>query len=79
MTESMQTITVEFVGPFSWCGGSTTPTIREAAAGKKSGVYVWTVDYEQAELVYLWARQAGASLCRAFLAATGAKFHPLKW
>ena len=45
-------ITVEFVGPFSWPGDDEIPSIHEADVGDRFGVYLWTVPYQQQELIY---------------------------
>ena len=49
---STKTIIVEFVGPFSWLDGQAIPSILKADAGKKRGVYLWTVPLGDGELVY---------------------------
>ena len=52
MRMSAQTITVEFVGPFSWLEGQAIPSIFRTDAGKRPGVYLWTVPLDEGELVY---------------------------
>jgi hypothetical protein len=48
----MQIINVKFAGPFSWCGHNEVPSISKVEAGKKSGVYLWTIRVGEGELVY---------------------------
>ena len=43
---------VEFKGPFSWLGHEGTVSIFDAEEGKKAGIYLWTVQLEDGELVY---------------------------
>jgi hypothetical protein len=66
MEMSAQTITVEFIGPFSWIGGERAPSILEAEIGKKSGVYLWTVQLEKGELVY-YVGETGRSFAQRML------------
>jgi hypothetical protein len=63
---SVQTITVEFVGPFSWFGRSDISSILEAEAGKMSGVYLWTVQLDEGELVY-YVGETGRSFAQRML------------
>lgn len=63
---SEQTIAVEFVGPFSWAGGNKTPSIHKAEVGKKAGVYLWTVPFENEELVY-YVGQTGRGFAQRML------------
>ena len=43
---------VDFMGPFSWLGHEETSSIFEAPEGKKCGIYLWTVQFEESELVH---------------------------
>ncbi|MBI3151809.1 MAG: hypothetical protein HYZ21_06730 [Chloroflexi bacterium] len=43
---------VEFVGPFSWLGHDGTKSIFDTPEGKLSGIYIWSVEIEDGELVY---------------------------
>ncbi len=43
---------VEFTGPFSWLGHEGTNSIFDTPEGKKFGIYLWTVQFEQSELVH---------------------------
>ena len=43
---------VPFEGPFSWPGLPGAPCIFEAAVGKGSGIYLWTVPQDSYELIY---------------------------
>ena len=43
---------IEFVGPFSWLGEVDAPSLFEDAIGKKSGIYLWTIEVENGFLVY---------------------------
>ena len=49
---SVQTIITEFVGPLSWIEGGEVSSILKAEAVKKSGIYLWTVQIGEGELVY---------------------------
>jgi hypothetical protein len=49
MTESME---VEIHGPFSWLTGLDHACIFESPVANFSGVYLWSVPYEGAEMVY---------------------------
>jgi hypothetical protein len=63
---SIQTILVEFEGPFSWLGGNSVPSILETETGKKKGVYLWTVQLGEGELVY-YVGQTGRSFAQRML------------
>lgn len=43
---------VDFIGPFSWHGQDNTKSIFNASEGKNSGIYLWTIEVEEGELVY---------------------------
>lgn len=43
---------VEFIGPFSWLGHEGTASIFDAPEGKESGIYLWTIQIYEGELVY---------------------------
>jgi hypothetical protein len=58
-----QAILVEFVGPFSWIEGGGVPSLLESEAGKKVGVYLWTVPTVEGELVY-YVGETGRSFCQ---------------
>ena len=63
---SAQTIIVEFIGPLSWIEGNGIPSILKAEAGKKSGVYLWTVQIDEGELVY-YVGQTGRSFSQRMI------------
>jgi len=43
---------VEFSGPYSWNGSAETTSIFDAEISKNAGIYLWTVSYGDAELIY---------------------------
>src|SRR6266498_939179 len=43
---------VNFTGPFSWLGHEGTKSIFDASEGGNFGIYLWTVQLEEGELVY---------------------------
>lgn len=43
---------VDFIGPFSWLGHEGTSSIFDAPEGKKFGIYLWTAQFEESELVH---------------------------
>ena len=63
---SAQTIMVEFEGPFSWVGENEVPSISDTEAGKKKGVYLWTVQLDEGELVY-YVGHTGRSFAQRML------------
>ena len=48
----LKDFTIEFTGPFSWLGEVDAPSLFEDAIGKKSGIYLWTIETEEGYLVY---------------------------
>ena len=48
----VESLTLEFKGPFCWLGGDSVTSIFDAEVGRKGGVYLWTVSIEQGELIY---------------------------
>jgi len=48
----METIELDFSGPFAWLPGEAVPSLAEAPIGKRCGIYLWTVPTEAGELVY---------------------------
>jgi hypothetical protein len=60
MAKPDQIITVEFEGPFSWVVGDGVPAIADSDNGKKKGVYLWTVQLDDGELIY-YVGQTGRS------------------
>jgi hypothetical protein len=66
MKQAEQIITVEFVGPFSWLHGNGVPSISETDAGRNKGVYLWTVQLDQGELVY-YVGQTGREFAERML------------
>ena len=45
-------INIEFFGPFSWTCRTDTESIFIADIAQKSGVYIWTIKHNDAELIY---------------------------
>jgi hypothetical protein len=53
MDVSARSIVVEFKGPFSWASSGGVPYIAETKIGQEeSGVYLWTVQLDEGELMY---------------------------
>jgi hypothetical protein len=51
VTPSLCPSVVEFFGPFSWTG-SNAPSVFEAPMAAQSGIYLWTVQVSDGELIY---------------------------
>lgn len=49
---TVEELHVRFRGPFSWAGNNSAPCIFTAALGKLAGVYLWTIQSEDGELIY---------------------------
>ena len=45
-------ITVSFAGPFSWPGTPDAPSIFDADLRRQSGIYLWTIPWEEGHLIY---------------------------
>jgi hypothetical protein len=45
-------LTVVFQGPYSWHGSDNTVDISKADVGRKCGIYLWTLEYDEGELIY---------------------------
>ncbi len=43
---------VEFIGPFSWLDKNNIPSILTSPEGKRPGIYLWTVNTSDGELIY---------------------------
>jgi hypothetical protein len=58
MSEERGTLTLstsvclQFSGPFSWCSADPSTSIFEAAAARLAGIYFWTVETPDGDLIY---------------------------
>jgi len=48
MTEAVR---LDFTGPFSWCGAGGTRCVVGAPKADRPGIYLWTVEHPQGDLV----------------------------
>lgn len=66
MSASAPTLVAEFAGPYSWLGTAGAPSIVDVDAGRKAGIYLWTVRLLDGELIY-YVGQTGRSFSQRML------------
>ena len=52
LTDQSDVIEITFEGPFYWVSEPGKTSILESVSCRKSGVYCWSVNYQEKELVY---------------------------
>jgi hypothetical protein len=48
----MQELVIDIVGPYSFVGDSTAPSVFECPFKDSKGIYLWTVPIQDSELIY---------------------------